>query len=153
MIFKFTDLENKVTKSLISFRNKEVDINESNAKAVPKLVKASYDGVYGNGSQQSCVRTNTYKGFKFTEPDTIDPKVFKQKDIDGESVFMPNARTKVGREMKNALNNLPCTTVFNLFDLILCVTPYAFTYPYLELFNGILYLFVDDNWRDFSRMM
>ena len=92
-----------------------------------------------------------YTGFVFDEKESIDPKVWKTKELDGEMLSTPNLRTKVGRAMNDFLGSFKRTNVWDV-DRLLAIDEkpiYGNFYPAnLFEFNDRIYIIIDSQFRD-----
>ena len=92
-----------------------------------------------------------YTGFVFDDKESIDPKVWKTKEENGEMLSTPNLRTKVGKEMNKFLRSFKRTTVWDV-DRLLAIdkdTIYgSFYQANLFEFNECLYIIIDSQFRD-----
>lgn len=92
-----------------------------------------------------------YTGFVFDDKESIDPKVWKTKEENGEMLSTPNLRTKVGRAMFEFLRSFQRTTVWDV-DRLLAIdidTLYgSFYHANLFVFNECIYIIIDSQFRD-----
>ena len=92
-----------------------------------------------------------YTGFVFDDKESIDPKVWKTKEENGEILSTPNLRTKVGRDMNEFLGSFQRTTVWDA-DRILAIGEKnicgSFYIANLFEFNECLYIIIDSQFRD-----
>ena len=92
-----------------------------------------------------------YIGFVFDDKESIDPKVWKTKEEDGEMLSTPNLRTKVGKAMDKFLGSFKRTTAWDV-DRLLAIdgkSVYGSFYPAnLFEFNNRIYIIIDSQFRD-----
>ena len=92
-----------------------------------------------------------YTGFVFDDKESIDPKVWKTKEENGEMLSTPNLRTKVGRAMNKFLGSFKRTDVFDVHRLLdidekpICGSFYN---PILFEFADRIYIVIDSQFRD-----
>lgn len=146
MYYKITNKNSKVYKDLFKLRSKELKIEEENKKAINEKVGLDWTKFLGNPGQQNFNRVTNYIGFKFIEPEKVDPKIWKlHKDYDG--VFIPNRKTKLGREMSSFIfNGLKGSSFDNVFEILNIESGNKFIFPYIEIIDdNIIILLLDDN--------
>ena len=92
-----------------------------------------------------------YTGFVFDNKESIDPKVWKTKEENGEMLSTPNLRTKVGRAMFEFLRSFKRTNVWDV-DRLLAIDVYtlygSFYQANLFEFNECIYIIIDSRFRD-----
>lgn len=147
MFYKITNTESELYQKLHDLRIKELEIDKENEKAIKEKIDIPYSGFYGKQGQGNMCRTNRYAGFVFTDTENIDSKIWKQHK-EHKEVYVPNKRTKVGREMNEFLSNLPGSNIFDLWEILRIDMKGKFRYPYLFIHNGDLYLYSDDEVKD-----
>ena len=92
-----------------------------------------------------------YTGFIFDDQESIDPKVWKTKEENGEMLSTPNLRTKVGKAMNEFLRSFQRTTVWDVHRLLaidkkdICGSFYNAN---LFEFNNRIYILIDSQFRD-----
>lgn len=59
-----------------------------------------------------------YTGFVFDDQESIDPKVWNTKEVDGKALSTPNRRTKVGKAMDEFLRSFKRTTCWDVDRLL-----------------------------------
>lgn len=86
-----------------------------------------------------------YSGFKFTNPDKVDSKIWK-RNKEHIDIFVPNKSTKAGREMAEfLLNGLKGSRFDSVFEILGLPVYGKFTYPYVEIEGELILLFLGDN--------
>lgn len=147
MYYKIVNQDCEVYQKLKQLRIDEQKIEEENLKAInEKLGELKYDMFLGNRSQQSFTRVTSYEGFIFTNPEKVDKKIWKEKK--GEAaVFIPNLRTKKGREMQEfLLNGLKKSWYSKVFEILnLEELNGRFKFPFVSLENEIILVYLGDN--------
>lgn len=79
-----------------------------------------------------------YSGFEFKDTDKIDPKVWT-KNKEHASVYVPNKRTKAGKEMDEFLKNgLKGSNYNRVFEILNIEHGHRFTFPYVELVDDVI---------------
>lgn len=141
--YKITDKESDLYKKLYEQRTMELEAHKQNQVTLAKLIPYKWD-IYSGHRDNSFSRIPRYFGFKFENPEEVDMKVWK-RDSNHPEIFIPNKRTKAGKEMQKAISNLKCFSFMNLFDL-LGIKNYCgrFAIPTLEIAGDIILVSVDD---------
>lgn len=148
MYYKITNKESEICKKLYEFRSNEIEINKRNKQKVEEKVPG-YSKMFGVTSQQTFHRTWQYEGFVFANPENLCGKTWVQHKEHSE-VFVPNSRTKLGKEMSKYLKGLECSSVFSLMDILDPedkFNPGIFTIPFLEIKGDTLLLYLDDKFN------
>ena len=145
MYYKIENKECEVYKKLHDLRTNELRFNDENEKLIKDKVCLHYDKFFGNGGQQNFRRVNEYKGFNFTEPEKVNLKIWQiHKEYEG--LFVPNTRTKLGREMSEfLLNGLKGSRYNKVFEILELQEYGRFTFPYVEIVKDLIVIFVSDN--------
>lgn len=150
MYFKITNKDSDLYKRLRELREREIRIEESNLEKIKIKVELPFDGTFGHEGQQNWGRVTTYDGFCFTELDKVNPKVWK-KHPEHDDVFVPNLRTKLGREMAVFLHSgMESSYYRSVLDILGIDHIRRFSFPYLEIANDILILYIDDRFCPFK---
>ena len=145
--YKVENKDNDLFKRANVFLAMEENLREIQKKIIesqlPKFSK--YKGEKGFN------RIVQYTGFVFDDKESIDHKVWKTKEENGEMLSTPNLRTKVGKEMNKFLMSFKRTTVWDV-DRLLAIdkdTIYgSFYQANLFEFNECLYIIIDSQFRD-----
>jgi len=133
MYYKITNKESEVYKQLHALRTKELQIEEDNIKAIENKTGLIWENSFGNHGQQTFRRVSSYSGFEFKEVDKIDSKIWKQHK-EHKEVYVPNTRTKLGKEMQEFLNNgLQGSRFDKVIEILKLQDLRKFTFPYLEI--------------------
>lgn len=145
MYYKIENKNSKVYKALFKLRTKEIEITQANRKAVEEKVALHFEKYFGNSGQQNWWRTTQYHGFAFTEPEKVDPKVW-QPSKTHEGVYVPNKRTKQGRDIAKFLNSgLKNSNVMDVFSILGFNDVRNFTFPFVEICGETIIVFLGDN--------
>ena len=144
MFYKINNKESELYKKLHELRSKELKIEKENKAAVKHLVGDDWDHFSGWYEQQNFFRVTTYSGFAFKHPENLPPKTWK-KHKEYEGIYVPDLRTKNGKAIAEALNNLPHSSVISVFEILEMEMPGRFVFPYIEICDDeTIVLFVDD---------
>lgn len=143
MYYKIVKEKSEVYKKLYALRIKENEIEARNLKALECKIGLEWDGVYGRHGQQNFKRVTCYSGFEFKEPTKVDEKIWK-RHYEHNTYFVPNTRTKLGREMQEFLNKLERSR-YDIIDNILGLESLRrFKFPFVEIIGKEIILFLDD---------
>jgi hypothetical protein len=104
MYYKIENKDCEVYNKLHALRTKEIQMEEDNLKAVNEKVGLEFNLYLGRKGQQNFNRVTSYSGFCFLKPEKVDLKIWKE-DKFNPGCFIPNRKTKSGREMAQFLNN------------------------------------------------
>lgn len=145
--YKVENKDSELFKRANVFLAKEEELREIQRKAieskVPKFSK--YKGTKGFN------RIVQYTGFVFDDKESIDPKVWKTKEENGEMLSTPNLRTKVGKAMNEFLRSFKRTNVWDV-DRVLAIDKKSlygrFYTANLFEFNECIYIIMDSRYRD-----
>lgn len=144
MFFKITkqnaDLYNKLNDILIEAEEKKIEDEKLLSEAIPYKRGEIY---YGSRAWQGFSINIQYKGLSFEDGQDIDPKVWINKG----QYYIPNSRTKKGKEMRNILYKTGDTLVFKILDLILPEIIGRFTIPRVYHGNECLVVYVGEDER------
>lgn len=145
MYYKITNKECEVYKKLHELRTRELEIEEENVLAIKTKTGLDFETFLGDKGQQNFNRVTEYVGFKFTEPEKVDLKIWKI-DKDNPDIFVPNTKYKLGREMGEFLRNgLNGSKISKVFDILGITRKPKFTFPYVEIVDDVILLFFDHN--------
>ncbi len=145
MYYKIENKDCTVYKELYSLRKKEIQIEKDNLVAIEEKTGLKFINTFGRHGQQNFRRVSRYAGFEFLEIEKVDLKIWKQhKDEPG--VYVPNTRTKLGREMQEFLNNgLEGSNYNDVIDILKLENLRRFNFPFVKISKDeIIYLFLDD---------
>lgn len=143
MYYKIENKECEVYQKLRKMRAEEIQIGKDNEKAIEEKTGLKFESFLGRSGQQNFCRTPQYRGFQFTEPEKVDLKIWKQ-DKKRPEIFVPNKRTKLGREMDEFLvDGLKSSLYSRPFDILgIPETNGRFTFPFVEVVNDIVLIFL-----------
>jgi len=145
MYYKIEDKDSKVYQELHALRTKELKIEEDNIKAIEEKTGMTWENSFGNHGQQTFRRVSSYQGFEFKETDKIDPKIWKQHKEHAE-LYVPNTRTKLGREMQEFLNNgLQGSRYDAVINILNLQELRRFTFPFVEIVDDLIIVFLGDD--------
>lgn len=148
MYYKIENKECEVYKKLYELRISEIEMKKQNEISIQeKIGELKYRKFFGDGGQQNFSRLPQYTGFAFLNTDSVNPKIWKLHETH-EGLYVPNKKTKLGREMydflSNGLKSSSFQKVFDVFNLDI-VGNGRFVLPYLEIVeNDFLILYLDD---------
>ena len=144
MYYKIENKECEVYKKLHEFRLQELQIEKDNLEAIKKKINIKFENFYGYRGQICFQRINQYAGFEFTELDKIDHKIWNRLK-ENLNIFIPNKRTKQGRDISNFLSNeLKSSSFFKLRNLLGLETNRNMKFPFLDIENDVIILYLDD---------
>lgn len=144
MNYKITNQSSEVFQKLKALRESEIQMDKDNLSAIQEKVKLPWKRWIGSVSQQNWGRVKTYAGFEFENPELLDPKIWV-KDKKHPECFVPNRKTKVGREMDNfLLNGLQKSPFYKVFEILDIERPVHFTFPFVEVIGDVILVFLGD---------
>jgi len=145
MYYKIENKECEAYKKLHEMRTKEHQMAKDNIDAINERVGLDWETYLGYSGQQQFGRVTTYEGFKFKEPEKVDLKIWKQHS-EHKDIFVPNKKTKLGREMAEfLLNGLKGHYFSIVFDCLGIEHPMRrFTFPYVEICGDVIVLYLDE---------
>ncbi len=146
MYYKITNKNSKVYKKLFDQRTNEKEAEEANIKEIKEKTGLDFKNSFGNHGQQNFNRVTSYAGFEFTEPDKVDLKIWKRHS-EHQMIFVPNKKTKLGREMSefllNGLKGFRYDLIFELIGVPELIG--RFKLPFVEICkNEVIVVFLDD---------
>lgn len=143
MYYKITNKESDIYKKLHELRTKELEINESNRKAVYEKVGTDWDSFFGEDRQQSLLRCRVYAGFHFKDISKVCLKTWKEHK-QHKGVYVPNMVTKLGKEMNKFLCSLPRSWFESVWNILGVPDNGRFKFPYLEICGDLIIVFLDE---------
>ena len=146
MYYKIENKDCKVYQQLHELRTNELQIEKDNISAIENKTDLKWVNSFGNHGQQNFRRVTSYKGFAFNDPSKVDLKIWKQHKEE-KTVYVPNTRTKLGREMDEFLRNGLQGSNFNKVIKILDLPDLRrFTFPFVDIASdGTIYLFLGED--------
>ena len=146
MYYKIENKESEVYKKLHKQRTKEQQMELKNTASVIEKTGLNFKDFYGRKGQQNFNRVTSFSGFEFTEVEKVDLKIWKRHSEYNE-IFIPNNRTKLGREMQDFLNNGLEGNRFDVINDILGLESLRrFTFPFVEIVGEKIILYLDDQY-------
>jgi hypothetical protein len=143
MYYKIINKDSLVYKELHEMRSKELNWEIENKQMLKDKIGLKWSKFSGYLGQQTFNRTTDYYGFIFDEPDKVNEKIWKK---DKNDIYKPNKRTKLGKEMQTILNSKKGHSFSIVYDILKLEHPcYNFTFPYVEICNDIIILYLDNN--------
>ena len=147
MYYKIVNKESEVYQKLHEMRTNELQIEKDNVSAIESKTGLKFDSYLGHTGQQNFWRVTQYSGFKFTEPQKVDLKVWKQDSLH-KDIFVPNRKTKLGREMAEFLSNgLKGSSYNKVFQILSIPRPSRFVFPFIEIFGETIGLYLGEEQR------
>ena len=145
MYYKIENKECEVYKKLHEMRSKELQMEEDNKQLIAEKTGLEWESFLGYKGQQNFNRVTQYSGFLFKEPEKVDLKIWSRHS-EHKDAFVPNRRTKLGREMNEFLNNGLKGHSFNLVfkNLGIEYLMRRFTFPYVEICGDVIVLYLDE---------
>lgn len=132
MYYKIINTDSNVYRELFALRIEEMAIEKKNREAVKNVVGCDWDNYLGRGGQQNFWRVTQYTGFAFKHPERLPEKTWKQHN-EYSDIYVPNLRTKNGKQMKHFLDHLPGSSINKVFSILNCKLEGRFTFPYVEI--------------------
>lgn len=143
MYYKIENKDCEVYNRLHELRTAEYQIEKDNISAIEEKTGLKWDSFVGHSGQQNFRRTTQYTGFKFTEPEKVDLKIWQVYKENNE-YFVPNKRTKLGREMQEFLSNgLKGTLYSKVWDILNLKHIGRFTFPFVEICGDLIIVYLD----------
>lgn len=140
MYYKIINKESEIYKKLYELRSKELQIQSENKELVMAKV-GEYKKVWGVTGQRHHGRVTKYIGFVF-DPQKVNEYTWKKIDEEN-NVFVPNKKTKSGREMAKFLDGLQESSFLEIFEIFGFPLEGKFALPYLEIVGDVIILFLD----------
>lgn len=147
MYYKITNTKSNVYKKLHELRTKERQIMKNNLAAIEEKVGLKFKTFLGHNSQQNFRRVPQFTGFKFLNPEKVDLNVWKI-DKEHKDIYVPNRKTKVGREMAEfLLNGLEGSRYDAVFDILELEHLRKFSFPYVEICGKTITIFLGNDFE------
>ena len=146
MYYKITDKNSDLYKKLHGLRTEEHKIEEENLKKVKELVGDDWDEFVGHRTQQNICRVTRYSGFKFKHPESMPPKTFKpHKEFGNKGFYVPDRRTKAGKNISDGLRDLKQSPVFFLLEIFGVDYIGHYHFPFVEICkNETIVVYMDE---------
>jgi hypothetical protein len=147
MYYKIENTECKVYKELFSMRQEEREIEKLNREAIEQRVQLEFKAYLGTSGQLNFRRVTQYDGFEFIDKGRVDRVIWiESKDYPG--VFVPNRRTKLGRDMNSfLLNGLKGSMYDKPLEILNLPQIPQFTFPFVEIVGEVIIVMLDDRWE------
>lgn len=148
MYYKIINKDSKVYKELHALRTEETKIEKQNREAVKNVVGSDWDNYLGRAGQQNFWRVTQYSGFAFKHPKRLPGKTWKQHK-EYSDIYVPNLRTKNGKQIKHFLDHLPGSSIQKVFSILGCHLDGRFTFPYVEIGkDDVIVFYMSDRFDD-----
>lgn len=145
MYYKIENKNCDVYNKLYELRTKEIQIKKDNEQAIEEKTGLKFETFLGYNTQQNFRRVPQYEGFKFKNTKNINLKIWKEHP-EHKDIFVPNRKTKLGREMSEfILNGLKGSRYDKVFKILNIQYGRKFTFPFVEIVNGIIVIFLGDD--------
>ncbi len=146
MYYKIKNTESEVYNKLHKMRTNEIRIEKDNLLKIQEKTGLKWDSFFGYGGQQCYPRVTQYKGFKFKDPSKVNMKIWKEHK-EHKNVFIPNKRTKAGKEIAELLSNgLESSSFCTVFDILEIGHPVGkFVFPYVDIKGDLIVMYLDDS--------
>ncbi|MCY1720204.1 hypothetical protein OU798_07610 [Prolixibacteraceae bacterium Z1-6] len=147
MYYKIENKECEVYQKLHEMRTEELRFEEENKAAIKEKTGLDWDSYLGNFGQQNWNRVTHYNGFKFKDTENIDLSIWK-RHLKYKGVYVPNTRTKKGREILELLNNGLKGHLFNLpFDILGIKHSSKFSFPVVEICADTILIYLGEDYN------
>lgn len=144
MYYKIENKESEVYQQLFKMRSDELIFEEENKQAIKDFVGLDFSDSLGYSNQNSFSRTTEYIGFQFTEPEKVNLKDWR-RDNDYPDVFIPNRKSKRGREISDFIRNgLKRSSFKKPFKILGLPITRRFTFPYIEIAGELVLVRLSD---------
>ncbi|STD53055.1 hypothetical protein [Empedobacter falsenii] len=144
MFYKIINKDSEVFKKLFDLRTRELAIEEENLQALKDRIGLEWETFFGYPHQQNARRVSQYEGFAFTEHEKVNPKIWV-KDKKHQDIYIPNSRTKLGREMREFLwNGLQSSRYSKVFDILKLGSPRQFAFPVVEITDNAIIIYLGE---------
>lgn len=145
MYYKIENKECEVYKKLHELRLKEEQMELKNVASIIEKTGLEWNNSFGRRGQQNFMRVSTFSGFEFIEPDKVDLKIWKRHKEHNE-IFVPNTKTKLGREIQEFLSNgLEGSRFDTVLEILKLEDLRRFTFPFVEIAGEIIIMYLDDD--------
>jgi hypothetical protein len=144
MYYKIVNKDCEVYQKLHALRTEELRIEEQNKQAIDERIGIAWKSYFGRHGQQNFCRVTEYSGFQFTEPEKIDPKLWV-KHPEHPEIYIPNRRTKQGREIAKFLSNgLKGGWYGKVLDILDLPNLARFSFPVVDIVDDTIVVFLGD---------
>lgn len=143
MYYKIINKDSEVYKKLYELRQKELQFEKDNLKLIEEKTGLKWGNYMGDAGQQTFSRLPEYIGFEFLEPEKVNSKIWKRHEKHND-IFIPNCRTKLGREISEFLSNgLNKSRYSIVFDILNVSHNGIFTFPFAEVVSDVIIIYLD----------
>lgn len=145
MYYKIVNKECDVYKKLHKLRTEELQMEEEYKQLLAEKIGLNWENFFGRRGQQNYYRVTRYMGFAFTEPEKVDPKIWKLHP-EHEGLYIPNKKTKAGKEISELLSNGMKGHFFtDVYDCLGLEHPIGnFIFPFVEIRGEIIVVYLDE---------
>lgn len=144
MYYKIENKNSELYKALRTQREKEIENDKRNRELIEEKIPQEWAGFWGIGGQQNFNRTPEYRGFGFNNPSDLSDVIWVEKK-GNPGIYIPNKRTKGGKEMAEFLDNLGGYRFTLIFEIFGIDFPQGkFSFPFIEIVGDIIIIFMDD---------
>lgn len=151
MYYKIVDKNSKLYKDLYNLRKEELEIERKNKEAIKEVIGSDWESFLGQCGQQNYWRVTTYTGFAFKRPDRLPEKTWKQHK-EYHDIYVPDTRTKNGKQMKKFLEELKRSSITKVFSILGCELCGQFTFPFVEIGkDDIIVFYMSERFNDTLR--
>ena len=145
MYYKIENQECKVYKKLKALREQEIQFEKENRIAIYDKTGLFFEEYLGKSGQQTFDRVTSYSGFGFTDVENVSLKTWSRHK-DYPNIFIPNKRTKLGKEMATFLSSGLKRSCFSKpFEILGVDCGRKFTFPFIQDVDGVIFIFWGDN--------
>ena len=147
MFYKIIDGKSKTYQKLVELNDNEKEIENLNKKLIEEITDGlEWDSFKGYDRQINLGRVLRVEAFHFTEPDKVDANKWKPLKENSE-YYVPNKRTKVGKELAAKLNQQKQSSVYKVFDILNLDIPNQFRFPQFFVLDDIIVLYLDERFE------
>jgi hypothetical protein len=145
MYYKIENIDCEVYMQLYNLRTTELDYEKKNLRLVEEKTGLKFKNTFGIHGQLNYNRVSIFMGFEFEEPEKVDLKIWKQHK-EHQSIFVPNNRTKLGREMEDFLRyKLNKSNYWTVLKILKLEDLRKFNFPFIEILqDGIIIMYLGD---------
>ena len=146
MYYKIINKECEVYKKLHKLRTEEEQIELHNLESIKEKTGLKFKNYLASEVGQQYVRRVTqYLGFEFIEYEKVNPIIWK-RDKEHPEIFIPNRRSKLGREMADFLHNgLKYSNYNKPFEILKMAKGRKFKFPFIQICNDLIVIYLGDD--------
>lgn len=147
MYYKIENQNSELYKALRTQREKEIENDKRNRELIAEKIPQEWEGFFGREGQQTFNRTSVYRGFKFKNPNNLPKGVWVEKK-GYPGIYIPNKRTKGGKEMDEFLDDLGGFRFTLIFEILGLGDPIGtFSFPFVEIVDDTIIIMMDDQFE------